>query len=1325
MRRRIRRFPVALVATGALLVSAAPAAAAPALADDPAPAAPTGAAADAARRTALESGEQVEITLVTGDQVLFNTATSSVTVTRAERGAGRESGFVSYTRDGDVYAMPVDVEPYVRAGTVDKDLFNITYLAGNGYGDAELGSVPVIAEYAENTRRATASVAGVTVERQLPSVNAAALDVPKGRSAQFWKGLRTPQAKSTNVSKEKPQLAGGVSRLWLDRVARVNLAESVPLIGAPQAWAAGYDGTGVKVAVLDTGVDRNHPDLAGRIAATADFSGVSEDAGDRHGHGTHVASTIAGTGAGSAGAHRGVAPGAQLLVGKVCNDDGGCWDSDVIAGMQWAAEQGADVVSISIGGEAPTDYPDPMAQTVDELTAQTGTLFVVAAGNSGPGTETVQSPGIAAAALTVAATDKSDTLAAFSSRGPLWYPDRSMKPDIAAPGASITAARANGTTMGTPVDDLYTTASGTSMATPHVSAAAAVLAQQHPDWTGPQLKAALMSSAKDVGGSVFEFGAGRLDVARATAQRVHALTPSIDLGIMGREQPALSRTVSYANAGSAPVTLSLATSLISPSGAQVPAGAITTDPSVTVPAGGTATVTVSIDAPALPLARYSGAVVATDATGQIVLRVPVGFEIAPPSFPVRVEFRGHDGKLCGETGWYHCSHVSTPWYMNLDDGRVESLSMTASTPTTVRLRAGRYGFQSYVGWVDPATDRQQFALVVADDVEVTGPTTVLLDASKARRITVATPKPSEAIQQEIGLTRYGNAESVAAMSLTPNYGTHLWATPAQQIRKGSLLFQHQRDATAPLIKMSAPSMPLHPLYDQWVPWWTKFSGVQNLKLVDLGVLKAQEDVAGQLPDDLRSVKGKLVMIELDDGWSKPGDSWACTVPDAYVDAMAQAGAAGLVGFPQAHCPTGVVNTIFPHRSSIPALTLPPAEGRALRELRRTDTPLSIRITGQPESPYSYHLKFYQHDQVSADQHYTATARQLQRIDRDFHAEEPISVVDSWSQLLPGELPPTQQLFFDQGPRDRERYVGPVGNPGQYAENIVFRVHDYAGANSTGVEPDLPPANSYYTLRAGATSHEEWWGGPVVPGAPETTPDRSHLALCGACRQGDVFSPLLPATFTDPHIESFYLEPIPVGRMHLYRGDQEIEPTPLLGYITGYTLPAEQARYRLTHELNPIAESLRDRFHDRRVSTEWGFTSARVSEENRNHLDCAGTATGISTEACAVQPLVYLRYRLNLGLDNTVRRDVHRIQLHAYHEVSARTAPEITSITAWVSYDGEKTWQAASTGTLAGGTATATLPPPPAKAKAVSLRVQATDAAGNTVTQTVHEAYGLR
>ena len=198
-----------------------------------------------------------------------------------------------------------------------------------------------------------------------------------------------------------------------------------------------------------------------------------------------------------------MAPGADLLIGKVLGSDGG-QTSWIIAGMEWAVAQGADVVNMSLGSDAPTDCTDPMSQAAAALTEQTKTLFVVAAGNSGA-RETVSSPGCVEGVLTVGAVDDEGETAGFSSRGAV-LGDHDLKPDIAAPGVAIVGAQAD-----SPGGIHYVAMSGTSMATPHVVGAAALVRQAHPDWTAQQVKAALTASVKgSPEGTVYDQGAGEL-----------------------------------------------------------------------------------------------------------------------------------------------------------------------------------------------------------------------------------------------------------------------------------------------------------------------------------------------------------------------------------------------------------------------------------------------------------------------------------------------------------------------------------------------------------------------------------------------------------------------------------------------------------------------------------------------------------------------------------------------------------------------------------------------------------------------------------------------
>ena len=136
--------------------------------------------------------------------------------------------------------------------------------------------------------------------------------------------------------------------------------------------------------MLDTGVDETHPDLAGAVVESKNFSD-SDTTDDRVGHGTHVAATITGD-----GKYKGIAPDSKLVNGKVLGDQGGGRESDIIAGMEWAASK-AKVVNMSLGSSWPDEGTDPMSLALNRITAQTGALFVVAAGNSGG---PIGSPGV-------------------------------------------------------------------------------------------------------------------------------------------------------------------------------------------------------------------------------------------------------------------------------------------------------------------------------------------------------------------------------------------------------------------------------------------------------------------------------------------------------------------------------------------------------------------------------------------------------------------------------------------------------------------------------------------------------------------------------------------------------------------------------------------------------------------------------------------------------------------------------------------------------------------------------------------------------------------
>jgi subtilisin family serine protease len=647
----------------------------------------TGTASEAA------GGAERSVTLITGDRVTVAGGLRSVVP-----GPGRE-GMSFYTNEynGKVHVIPADAARLVGTGRLDRRLFDVTSLIAEGYDDAARDTLPVIVTATEGQR-----VALRAAGRDLPSINGIALDVAKNATSPLWN--------------EMSAAGSGINRIWFDATVRATLDHSVPRIGAPAAWDAGYTGTGTTVAVLDTGVDQTHPDLASREVAERNFT-ESPDSVDRFGHGTHVASIVAGNGP----KYRGVAHGASILDGKVLDDSGRGKLSWAIAGMEWAVAQGADVVNLSLGAE---DSPgeDPMEAAVNALSAEHGTLFVIAAGNSGPGQYSLGSPGTADAALTVGAVDREDRLAQFSSRGPR-VDDGAIKPDITAPGVDIVAALHAEGAIGEPVEPGYVALSGTSMATPHVAGAAALLAQKNPQWTGSQLKAALTASARNnPESSPYEQGSGRVDVAAALDQTVTTEPTSVSLGTAAwphdDDQP-VTREFTYRNAGPTEVTLRLALETTAPAGMFT----LNTE-EVTVPAGGTAAATVTGDPRVATVdGPYGAAIVAT--AGETRVTTPVAIDRERERHDLTLDIRDRSGNPAAD---YEA------FVYGLDEDLLVNAYDEDGTPT-VRLPVG-----DYVVAVSIKGEGVTSHLVHAP-LALTADATVVLDARTAEPVKVTPPDP--------------------------------------------------------------------------------------------------------------------------------------------------------------------------------------------------------------------------------------------------------------------------------------------------------------------------------------------------------------------------------------------------------------------------------------------------------------------------------------------------------------------------------------------------------------------------------------------------------
>jgi subtilisin family serine protease len=651
------------------------------------------------------------VTLITGDRVTVTGTTTAV----VHRGPGRDHiAFLTRRMDDHLYVIPGDAVDLLQEGHLDRRLFNVTLLQEFGYHDGR-PDLPLIVVAGDPPATFSMAAGGGEVMRDLPAVGGVAVQVGKVGIGGFWDGL----VGAAGVATASPVI-------WLDGLRQPLLDQSVPQVGAPAAWAKGLDGSGVTVAVLDTGIDGGHLDLADRVVASENFTEGFEEDGDLVGHGTHVASIIAGSGAASGGQYQGVAPGARLLDGKVCVVFG-CAESWILAGMQWAVEQGASVVNLSLGGP---DVPelDPLEQAVETLTAEHGVLFVISAGNDGSD-GSINSPASADSALAVGAVEQDDTLAWFSSRGP--RADGALKPDLTAPGVEIVAANSAEGFLGAPGEP-YTTLSGTSMSAPHVAGAAAVLAQQHPGRSPAELKAVLMGSASPQPGSgPYAQGAGRLDLARVIGQRVITDPPSVSFDRTHwphhDDQPQ-TRTVTYLNHGSADVTLMLELTTTGADGGTAPEGFFQlSDTSVTVPAGGSADVGITADTSVGELDGPSGGHLI--ATGpDVAVTTPFAVDREVESYDLTLV---HTDRAGEPTSAYFTTLV------RVDDFGI--VDVFGSDTATVRLPAGEYALVSVLFGVDEelgfrTTLLAQPQLVVGSDQ------VVAVDARVGQPVSVRVPE---------------------------------------------------------------------------------------------------------------------------------------------------------------------------------------------------------------------------------------------------------------------------------------------------------------------------------------------------------------------------------------------------------------------------------------------------------------------------------------------------------------------------------------------------------------------------------------------------------
>ncbi len=1278
MRRGLRHAVLTCAAAAlmgaAIVAPAAPGAAVPGTAKLSAAMPSTGAALASAGQPGTPAGRATTtLTLVTGDRIQLDRLPGGRQAATIDPGPGREHvDFQQFEIDGELYVFPLDVLPYVAAKRVDQALFNVTKLVADGYDDAHRTTIPLILTYTRDANASASKAMSVlraaTAGPVLQSVNGRAVAADKRQAERFWESVDDDRVSSRSGAQRVPTLAGDIARIQLDAKVTADLDRSVPQIGAPAAWEAGFDGTGVTVAVLDTGVDTTHPDLAGVITETRNFT-PSPTTEDKVGHGTHVAATIAGTGAAAGGTRKGVAPGARILAGKVLNDSGSGLVSWILDGMEWAAGSGADVVNMSLGG-GPTDGTDILSQGLDALTDQTGTLFVVSAGNDGENGEfTVGSPGAANRALTVGAVDRNDALAEFSSRGPRTG-DFAIKPDITAPGVGIVAARAAGTTFGTPVDASYTALSGTSMAAPHVAGAAAILAQQHPGWGARELKDALASTAERKDGlTVFEQGGGRVDVARAVGQGVHA-TGTLDLGVYeDAAAPAeVRKEVTFTNASDHAVTLALALSLRDQQGNAPADGSVRLGASeVELAAGATATVPVIVDPARLGRGRVSGWLTGT-ADG-VVVHTSLGLMKELPRHKVTVRALDREG----------APTFAVILVMFGLDRRFDTVTSLGEAGRSIEVAEGTYYLNSLIA--GGRAPHKTMTMAVDPVLEVTHDLTVTLDARKATEVVIKTPEPAV---QDGYLSYYAYRELGGRRLATAGGtfdGTRLYVTPTRQVTDGAFEFSSRWQLIAPPLtaKVVGAGLALEPWYMNSSP---ALDGTRTLPLAYLG--------AG-LPDDYRGrdVRGKIVLIDAETG-----------VANARVRTAADAGAAMVLAAQPAGAPTWTAWTPVGDRLPAMGALLTHEDGERLVELLQSGS-VKLRLDGTPASPYLYDVM-----QVSKGR---VPDKVVHRVDEQNSATVASRYRESggigWAKDQRFGWRPWQETSinhrqrFHRTPAVRQEIVSSGDTYWQHRVKYHF-----SRESDNELAGGLVQTVRRYT--PGQRVSEDWFapvGRPAIPvGLPGITSYRSGDGLTIRVPQ---WADSVPGHYGFG--EGGLGEISDVTRARFYRDGQLVTEAPE-AWAT-FPAVAKRATYRL--DLTVVRDTPEWNFA-RRTDTSWTFRSARPDVGEQPLLPILSVDYEVATD---------LRNRAVADAETAVDLTVRQ------QEGFGGDGPAATALKAWASFDDGGTWTKLDVANRGDGRFRARVAHPRLDRTSgyVTLRVQARDAAGSVVDQTVERAYGLK
>jgi hypothetical protein len=854
--------------------------------------------------------------------------------------------------------------------------------------------------------------------------------------------------------------------------------------------------------------------------------------------------------------------------------------------------------------------------------------------------------------------------------------------------------------------------------------------------------------AVPAGNTVYEQGAGRVDVARAFKQKVYATTPNLDFGEISSAQGdnPISKPLGYTNDTDQPVTLTLNPELLTAEGEAAPDDALTVDAAtLTVPAGGSATVTVTLDPTAIDFDDYTGAVIAT--ADNIQLTTPVGLSKLVRLTIHVVSDRVFTTNAFGGILPVELEHGTAPAFApdvvrgfrigpraKPGPGGLFEATGTAFVPP------GTYHVERIASWFDD-DGIHNLATLVDPQTSVTDDTEVTLDIRQAQPITVTTPRPADPVYFVPRIERTGADGQMYISTTIPGQfldNTHLWASPTERVTRGIFRYSTEAVMANPQLTMTVDQPQRRQLNvisrgyaDRGVKFadlsngWVPFTKDQTLPLVDAGFGDPQ-DIDGL------DLHGKLALLRFGDIDPATGFPRCRPLIDR-MENVRQVGAVGVVWFRTStnttctvpSTPQDLTEPIAP--TSLPEAWLGPAEGQRLADQAANGTVL-IDVNANPNVEYSYDLTEYEEQQIPSSLHYTLTSRDLVQFNTEFHSSEPVGG-SSWFAFKPGVSFGITRDFYYAAPQARPVYIGPVSPDAVWEEHTATYSRDpqTGRVSATPTDEEFGP---YRRLDQPIQTSEQRNAVPFAPGPrslnavqaaqPDTPID---YAACALCREGDTFWP------QSTPIGSNGQEVVLRGNtltQHLFQANGEelpLMPHGALGF-PGATLPEQPGTYSLVNEDTLTNGS--------RIHTTWTFTSPGSPQQTTTQPGYA--CLGLSTQPCRPEPAIFLGYDLgnSLGLDNTVAAPGRsNLRVSVYHNpASTLPMPAIAGLKLWASTDDGAHWRQLPVARLTKGsdatfTATITYPALADTTGTVTLRAEAWDSAGNRTEQTLTHAYNLR